>query len=253
MKTNSRRSQRGYTLVEILAVVAIIMALTGIFIVAIRSSLQKGRVANVMGTAQAISTAVADFLQKPGSSGVVPLTEGSIPFYNGTSVNRAYADAPSLAASILDTILLTEGALEKPLSVRMGPTQNLTDAGTVPLPWNVSKQAFEAPGSGTLADYSSTTHLESAMAAVAPSFRVDGTNIISPAYRVIYLTIPNVAITDAYALALQANGAAMLSSEPTAVVDEETAATNGVTRGPVMFAPAGADGTTTVYYFITKQ
>ena len=65
----------------------------------------------------------------------------------------------------------------------------------------------------------------------------------------VYLVIPNVAIDDAYALALSANGAPMLSSESITSVED---AAGGVTRGPVIFGPA-VDGVTTIYYYITKQ
>lgn len=249
------RSNRGYTLVEILAVVAIIMALTGIFIVAIRSSLQKGRVANVMGTSQAVSTAVTDFLQKSGSSGVIPLTEGNVGLVTvSTGALSVDASATTTRAAIIDTVLLTEGALEKPLSIRMGPTQNQTVGGTSPLLWNVNRQRFEA-GSGS-ADYTGTTRIECGIPGTTgvPPFRVDGRTFITSAYRVVYLVIPNVAIDDAYALALSANGAPMLSSDggPSGITSVDDAATSGVTKGPVTFAPA-SDGVTTVYYYITRQ
>src|SRR5690606_21795614 len=107
---------------------------------------------------------------------------------------------------------LTEGALEKPLAVRMGPTQNQTVGGTSPLLWNVNKQRFETD-SGS-ADYSLTTRLECGIpGAGVPSFKVDGRTTVTSAYRVVYLVIPNVAIDDAYALALAANGAPMLSTD----------------------------------------
>lgn len=250
MKIHTSRSSRGFTLVEILAVVAIIMALAGVLLLAVRSSLQKGRVSNAMGTAQALTSAIADYLQKPGSVGVVPLTEGQ-----GTIPGGA-----SAAAATLDIVLLAEGVLEKPLSIRMGQTPT---AARDAAPWNVATQAFTNTGS----DQSAFARLECALGnannfelstdwTTNPSlprlFRLDGVTPIPSSSRVIYLVIPNVTVSDAYALALSVNGVSVMQNA--GVTDEDDAAANGCALGMVTFPPADAStGLTTVYYFVTRQ
>lgn len=244
---------RAFTLVELLAVVAIIMALLGIFIVAIRSSLQKGRIANVIGTANSVATASTDFLQKAGSTGVLPLTEGEVLVVTANASAGVYA--------ILDTVLLSEGALEKPLSIRMGQSQSSTMAA---MEWNITQQKFTGIDG---ADFSTMNRIECGLSpgtVVAqgteaapvsiggvPTFKVDGVHVLPKSTRVVYLVIPNVTVSDAYALGLAANGAQLMSAN--GVVDEVTAA-YGNAIGPCMWN--GVDdttGTTTVFFYVTRQ
>ena len=253
MKTNQTRNKRGYTLIEILAVVAIIMMLTGIFIVAIRSSLQKGRVTNVVGTVQAISGGIADYLQKPGSSGVLPLTS-------------------SQTGATLDDALLKEGVLEKPLAIRMGnvPTSALAAGAT----YDTTSRTFTAGGSsqsgrariecrlGTTLQSTFASGDNSSDTVMPVKFKLDGNTVIPGSSRVVYLVIPGVPYADAYALAAAVDGA-LLGSNQTggggskgAVTDDDSAQANGASNGAVVFAADSVGtptGTTTVYFYITRQ
>ena len=124
------RRNQGFTLVETLAVLAVIAAIIAIGVPAIAKVLQNGRVRNAEGTASVLKSAITQFLSKPGSLGTIPVTEGTSSAltseYTGTGTPTVAAVA---AAATLDNVLLAESFLERPISLRMG-AQNATTTGS---------------------------------------------------------------------------------------------------------------------------
>ncbi len=246
-------STRGFTLIEMMAVTAIIIFIAGMLVVAVSKSLAKGRVTNVAGTVQTINTAVSDYLTKPGSRAIIPLTEGAGVI--ATSVGGAQPTDIANAATI-DLVLMREGCLDKPLSIRMGPSLTSAPAG-VALTWDTSTQKFVGTGSAPTVDYSTVTRLECAVPGVgvpavgainvAPTFKLDGSNPLPTSCRELYLVIPGVSISDAYLLASTVDGPSMMDG-----ADQDASAASGQSRGPVIYSSA-VGGLTDVYFFVTKQ
>jgi len=243
----SSRHSRGFTLIEMIAVVGILAAVIAILISPIQRAMQRSRVTSATGTVSAVTNAVTDYLTKAGSSGVIPITEGG----GGGTIPNNVPGGPSAtvlaAAATLDKVLLSEGVLEKPISVKLG-LQNNKVTGTIDLTWDAATQKFSATGAPDY-DYSTITRLECRIANVAsaPSasaganFFLDGTNPVTSNGRIAYLVMPSVAADDAYQLALTIDGHANTASPG--------AAQNA---GAVVFA-APVGGVTDVYYYIAKQ
>ena len=118
----SRHSGAAFTLIEILAVLAVISAIIAIGVPAISRVLQSGRIRNAEGTASVVKSAVTEYLSKPGSPGTLPLTEGT-----GTAIAAEYTGAGSptasavAAAATLDNVLLAEGVLDRSVSLAWAP------------------------------------------------------------------------------------------------------------------------------------
>jgi hypothetical protein len=207
-----------------------------------RDSLRRGRITSVTGAVAASKTATFAYLTKPGSLGVIPLTEGTIPStqFSGTGTTSANVGA----AASLDQVYLAEGLFSSPLTVKMGP-QSTTVSGTA-VTWSTSTGTFTATAAPT-ADKSTIARLESQLStstlpstAAGSNFMLDGTNNLPTNVRVAALIIPNVPAEDAYQLSLTVDGAAL------------TPASNGVgdTTGNISYA-APSNGVTTVYAYVT--
>jgi len=256
------RRNRGFTLVEILAVLAVIAAVIAIGVPAISKVLQSSRVRNAEGTANVVKAGLTNYLSKPGSPGILPLTEGAtaavLAEYTGTG---APTSAQIGAAATLDGVLLAEGVIERPLSLRMG-TQIATVTGVANgFTWTPATETFTGTAAPTIS-YANVSRAECAVSdgisnpgvtgqaagSAACAFNLAGNGTLIPSgSRVAYLIIKSAPDADAYQLALDVDGSVL--SQNTAAAP----ATNDQTQGPVVFAKdATATGFVDVYYYLTN-
>lgn len=261
------RSFRGataaaFTLIEMLAVLAVIAAIIAIGVPAVARVLQNARVRNAEGTATVIRSALVQFLSKPGSMGTYPVTEGTSAVlateYTGAGTPTSSAVA---AAATLDNVLLAEGILDRPISLRMGE-QNVQATGTANgFQWSPASTSFIGTAAPTLT-YANVSRAECAISdgvnnpgatgqtagSAACAFNLNATgNLIPTGTRVAYLILKSVPDGDAYQLALDVDGIAQVanSAAAPATLDQST--------GPVAYAKdAGATGFVDVYYYLSS-
>jgi len=208
-----RKGTQGYSLLELVMVLAIVSVLVGLLLPKGFDALRNARVQEVKGTVATLRTAITDLIATPGGSGSIPRTEGTGIPCSGTALSGA-TDAAKGNAARLDAVLLAAGKLERPLTLRMG-TQVYTSTGTGnEIGWNQAAQAFVmTPDAAPQRNWSGVTRVEarSSNPALAPSaalganFRLDGTTNTAANVVVAYLVIPGVPARDAYELALAMN------------------------------------------------
>src|SRR5690606_38638031 len=108
---------KGFTLVEIMVVITIVVTLATLAITNVPEFLRRNRVTSVVGSMEQITSAASQYVTKTGTLATLPLTEGTIPAtqFSGTGTTPANV----AAAGTLDMVLLTEGLLQKPLTMKM--------------------------------------------------------------------------------------------------------------------------------------
>jgi prepilin-type N-terminal cleavage/methylation domain-containing protein len=273
MKSNSpslrSSATRAFTLVEILAVLAVIAAIVAIGIPAIAKVLQSGRLRNAEGTANVVRSAIAAYLTKPGSLGTLPVTESALTTapvlpaaqWSGTpSLNTAAASK----AATLDGVLLAEGVLDRPLSLRMGEQNFTLAAGAIQALWSSVSESFTNTVAPT-ADYTSASRVECALCdgtnnpgvtgataaaaaggSIACAFNLAGNgSLLTPGTRVAYLILKSVPDADAYQLALDVDGPSLVQNAAStpALLDQS--------QGPVVYAKdSPVSGFVDVYYYL---
>ena len=258
LKNNPRA--RGFTLVEILAVLAVIAAIIAIGVPAIAKVLQSSRVRNVEGAANVAKSAITQYLSKPGSPGNLPVTEGMVPASEYVTTGTVLTAANISAGATLDNILLAEGVLERPITLRMGQ-QSSAATGLTPV-WSPATSQFIGPATGVLASYANLSRVECGISDAANNPGVSGQpagsaacafnlagngNMIGAGSRVAYLIVKGVPDADAYQLALDVDGPSLTQNAvgTPAGVDQS--------QGPVAYArDAGTTGFVDVYYYLTN-
>src|SRR5580658_6498596 len=145
MKKQTIRSNQGFTLLEILGVLAIIGLIAGIVAVGVNKGRKSAGITNVIGTAQHVQSALQQFVQKPGGLGYPPVTSAAATssfVLSGTNLSAATAATISNACT-LDSVLLTERFLESPVNIGLGSANN-QPTGTMlhPLLWSPTGNYF---------------------------------------------------------------------------------------------------------------
>jgi prepilin-type N-terminal cleavage/methylation domain-containing protein len=242
-----RRSQ-GYSLLELVLVIAIVAVLVGLLLPKGFDALRNARIQQVEKTVDTLKTALTEYLAMAGGNGSLPRTEGTGIPTSGAALTGA-TDAAKGNAARLDAVLLATGKIERPLSLRMG-TQSFASTGSGnEVAWNQAALAFAmTPDAVPQRNWSTVTRVEARTAnpALAPSaalganFRLDGTTNISANYVVAYLVIPACPAKDAFELALAMNGAQLAPVEGAAC-----------DTGVVAYA-APANGVTDVYVYLVS-
>ncbi len=265
MKTHGL-SRSGFTLVEIMAVLAVIAAIIAIGVPAISKALQSARIRNVEGTAGNLKSAITLFLGKPGSLGTLPVTEGVSATLTSEYTGAGSPTAAAVgAAATLDNVLLAEAVLDRPLGIRMG-VQNAAVSGSANgFGWSPNTGSFGGTAAPTLTyasmsraecstsdgttnpGASSGTHQTLGSYSCAFNLNGDGATFIPNGSRVAYLIIKGASTADAYQLALDVDGINL--TQNTAV----SPAANDQTEGPVVYAKDAANtGSVDVYYYLAN-
>lgn len=260
LRPSSVRRSAGFTLVEMLGVLAVISAIIAIGIPAVAKVMQSGRVRNAEGSAAVVKSALTAYLSKPGSPGIIPVTEGTVPVLEYQTAGTVLTASNIANGATLDGILLAEGVLDRPISLRMGG-QNVSPNGAAPV-WSPALAQFTGPATGTLASYAAASRAECAVCdginnpgvtaqsagSAACAFNLAGNGaLIATGVRVAYLVLKTVPDADAYQLALDVDGVGL--AQNTAA----SPAGNDQSQGSVAYAKdATGTGFVDVYYYLTQ-
>lgn len=244
---NKLNSSRGYSLLELVLVIAVISVLVGLLLPKGFDAIRNARIQQVQKVTETLKTVLTDYLSMPGGNGVLPRTEGTGIPTSGAALTGA-TDAAKGNGARLDAILLSTGKLDRPLSLRMG-SQIAASTGTGnEMTWSQSASAWiMTPDAAPLRNWSTATRVEARVTApaTAPSlalganFRLDGITNLNANYTVAYLVIPGCASGDAFNLTLAMNGPQFAPVEGAAC-----------DTGLVAYA-APVNGVTDVYVFLT--
>lgn len=267
MQTHPSSRRRGaptpaFTLVEILAVLAVIAAVIAIGVPAIAKVLQSARVRNAEGTANVLRSALTEFLSKPGSPGTLPITEGTSAAISGEYTGAGGPTIAAIAAAAtLDNVLLADGDLDRPISLRIGVPNTGPTGAANGFAWQPATQSFGGTAAPTLsyaalsraecavsdgANNPGTTGQTAGSAACAFNLANNG-SFIPSGTRVAYLILKSVPDEDAYQLCLDVDGAALLQNTAAAPAGADQ------NLGPVEYAKdASGTGFVDVYYYLTS-
>lgn len=252
MKKKQINYSAGFTLIEILGVLAIIGLIAGIVAVGVNKGRKAAAITNVIGTVQHVQSALQQFVQKPGGLGYPPVTSATATTafnLSGTALSAASASTISNACT-LDSVLLTERFLESPINVGIGSANNQpTGTMTHPLLWSPTGNYFYCnPDAAPDYSYANVPHLICQLSTTnvpgtdGSNFYLDASLTALPTNsRVVCLMIPGVLGQDA----------AMLSNQ----MDNKTtaSATAANTLGRVTYAaPSSPSGLTTVYVYVAN-
>ena len=218
----SARLSPGFSLVEMIGVLAIIAILAVVIVPKVFSTIASSRVTSAVGSTNSMKTAVTEFA---GKYGTLPLT---------TANNR------------LDDLLVTAGILDTRYLVKIGtqPGAVAVAGGT----WSNATGAWVATGGASQATQSRLICLTSAPAAVpgaaGTNYMLDGVTALPAAARVVSAVITGLTINDARELSLKIDGDTMTQPVSSALAD---------TAGKVAYAAPGGAGTTTAYIYLAHQ
>jgi prepilin-type N-terminal cleavage/methylation domain-containing protein len=263
---HTRTSAPGFTLVEIMAVLAVMAAIIAIGVPAISKTLQSGRVRNAEGTANILKAAITLYLGKPGSLGTLPVTEGVSTVltgeYSGAGSPTAAANA---AAATLENVLLAESVLDRPLNLRMGIQNSAATGASNGFGWSPYTESFGGTAAPTLSyaalsraecsvsdgvsNPGSSTGAHQSLGSFSCAFNLngDGSTFLPNGSRVAYMIIKGAATADAYNLALDVDGINLTQNTLASPAGADQ------TEGPVVYAKDAANtGSVDVYIYLTS-
>src|SRR5437867_3920442 len=105
ISTSRKSARKGFTLIEMIGVLAVIAILASLLIPKIFEAINNARISNASLSYNTVKTAVADHYAK----------WGSLVSSNGTSFSPGAG-----VATIFDKVLVSEGFLDKAFSVKIG-------------------------------------------------------------------------------------------------------------------------------------
>ena len=105
IKSSRKSARKGFTLIEMIGVLAVIAILASLLIPKIYEAINNSRISNAALSYNTVKTALADHYAKWGS-----LTSS-----NGTVITAGTGEATNF-----DKVLITEGFLDKPFQVKIG-------------------------------------------------------------------------------------------------------------------------------------
>lgn len=222
-RPHSRAHQSGFSLVEMIGVLAIIAILAVVIVPKVFSTIASSRVTNAVGSITSMKSAVSDFA---GKYGTIPLTG---------------------ANSRIDDLLITAGLLDSRFVVKIGTQpanpvvagDTWTQVGGV---WGTTAGGG-APQAGQSRIISLVSTAGAPNTAAGANYRLNGGAVNLPANsRVVSAVLVNITAAEARELSLKIDGEAFTQANTT------TADANG----KVVYA-APAAGVTTAYVYIAHQ
>lgn len=221
-RPHSLARQSGFSLVEMIGVLAIIAILAVVIVPKVFATIASSRVTSAIGSTTSMKTAVTDFA---GKYGTIPLTG---------------------ANSRIDDLLSTAGFLDTRFLVKIGTQpSNPPLAGAT---WNNNNGTWVSAGGVNQNTQSRIICLTSVIAAVpgttGTNYFLDGSTALPAAARVVSAVIPGVTLNDARDLSQKLDGDAMTQPVGSALGD---------TAGKVTYIAPNAAGTTTVYIYLVHQ
>ena len=233
MKISSQagnRSNKGFTLIEMIGVLAVIAILAAVLIPKVFQAINDSRVNNAAMSCQTVKTAIIDHFAKFGSL----LSSNGIPFAVGAG-----------KALVFDKVLVSEAFLDKPFATKIGDaTANTT----------VRVDAAEAATANPIA----ATPV--AVAAGMAAYNLDGTGTAGTDYNkaigsaVVHAIITGVTLNDARDLNSRIDGTSAALGEGSGLTGASvTAGTESDVSGRVKYTFAAAGGTATVYVYLTHR
>jgi type II secretory pathway pseudopilin PulG len=216
----SRQKTKGFTLLELGLVLGIIAVLVAILLPKGFDALRHARIQQVAKTVETAKTAIVNYLSLSGGNGNLPRTEGyNIPVI-GAALSGATYETLGPAAR-LDTVLLSTGMLEKPISIRMDSQARVSTGEGNELIWDQEEHAFRMdPDAVPRRDWSRVTRLETrTVMSTRPStgkganFRLNGTQELPLNAIVAYMVVPDCPAKDAFELATLMNGSQLAPVE----------------------------------------
>lgn len=234
MKRNKINTRKGFTLVEMLGVLAIIAILISVISVGVLSAINRARVVATISNFKNLETALLSYIALPEAAGRVPLTKSPNAIPTVDSLAADAGDGAALAAADqidlhMETIFLTAGTLERMPNWRIGT--DAIQSGLVVANergWNRKRSAWSeqnTTGNDTLgnnwtnyvrvecAPTATSTEVEDPgdivngmMHANGVQFRIDGSSYLPVGTRTAYVVIPGLSLKDAEKLSEELNG-----------------------------------------------
>lgn len=222
-KTAIHRRSGGFTLIEMIGVLAIIAILAVIVVPKVFSTIASSRVTSAVASVNAIRSALSEF---SGRYGTLPLT---------TDTSR------------LDDLLITANMLEGRFLVKIGtqPGTSVITGST----WSHSTGAWVATGGSSQTTQSriicSTSTTTAPSTATGTNFRLNGGSVNLPTgSRVAAAVIVDVTGSEARELSLRIDGDSLSA----------TSTTGADNNGKVVYAaPDSSTGLTTAYVYLAHQ
>jgi prepilin-type N-terminal cleavage/methylation domain-containing protein len=218
--SSSKRRQHGFSLVEMIGVLAIIAILAVIIVPKVFSTIASARITSAASSIAAMKSAITEFA---GKYGTIPTTGNN---------------------SRIDDLLFTDGLLEGRFLVKIG-----TQAGNPPIvgaTWTRANGAWTATGGNDQRTQSRLICVTSNQNAPAggANYRLDGTTNLPAGSRVVSAVVVNCTVAEARELSLKIDGENFSTTQANA--------TQADAGGKVIYA-ASANGITTAYVYITHQ
>jgi prepilin-type N-terminal cleavage/methylation domain-containing protein len=282
MKRNSINTRKGFTLVEMLGVLAIIAILISVISVGVLSAINRARIVATVSNFKNLETAMLAYVALPESQGQVPLTKSNLGILTVNNLALNANNGANLAANNgqmdlhLESVFLAAGTLERYPTWRAG--RDAMQSGVIMANergWNRKKNKWsmwKADGTGALAapinDWrlyaraecaivvptltpgaSTTVQTNGMMAASGVNFKLDGTTNLPNATRCAYVVLAGLSLKDAEKLSEEINGSLNtmdLKASPSPVIIQTAGrfVTDGVDRA--------VDGTVYGFYYLAN-
>jgi prepilin-type N-terminal cleavage/methylation domain-containing protein len=280
MKRNSINTRKGFTLVEMLGVLAIIAILISVISVGVLSAINRARIVATLSNFKNLETALLAYVALPESQGQVPLTKsiGNIEVFDTLAFNATKANDLATGADQqdlhLEGVFLSAGTLERYPTWRAG--RDGMQNGVVMANergWNRKKNKWSevtpdgstaAPGTNnwnlyaraecTIVDSTITpgdsgaVGTDGLMASKGVNFQLDGTSSLTNATRCAYVVMAGLSLKDAEKLSEEINGSLNTMDLKAASPLTEQTAGRFVTDGK----DAANDGTVYGFYFLAN-
>jgi prepilin-type N-terminal cleavage/methylation domain-containing protein len=224
--TNKSRKSSGFSLVEMIGVLAIIAILSSLLLPRVFSAINKAKISNSVLTIATIKSAVIEAYSDTGSftaPGGGVLTVAGLPAVNPFDIQ----------------VLMAKQLIDKPFNVKIG----VEDPGV-----NEHEVVIDQPDAGEVTginvgyDFDGAGTFDDDGDAATPE--VPGNDVQDDQY-VVYAKIPNVSAQDAFAFSTALDGADLSAASALGTLSDLI--------GRVKYAAPGAAGVTDVYVYIASR